>query len=259
MTLAGIVLAAGQGTRMKSTLPKVAHDILGKQMILWPLDALRRAGVSQIAVVISPLHDVVAQCVKNYSAEQQLPICCAYQEVARGTGDAARVGLAGLKASGLPPPESFLVTVGDTPLVTTQTFSDFFAFHKKSENAVSILGFEAANPFGYGRILQDASGEFLSIREQKDCTEEEARVRLCNSGIMCVAFSEAEGLLADLTTDNRAQEYYLTEVPALARKRGLKVGVSCSTSEDELRGVNTQEQLAEVTAILQRKLQEQSK
>jgi bifunctional UDP-N-acetylglucosamine pyrophosphorylase/glucosamine-1-phosphate N-acetyltransferase len=257
-TFVAIVLAAGQGTRMKASLPKVAHTVLGRPLLLWPLHALVQAGVHQTAVVLSPQHPTVEQVVRRFAEVGAGSVRVCYQNEPRGTGHAAMAGLTCWSGPNLraDQPDHILVTMGDAPLVRSDTFSSFMNSHASSGAAVSILAFTAGNPAGYGRVVQDKDGQFLQIKEEKDCTDLERQVRLCHSGILALRMSDAERLLSLVDADNAAGEYYLTAVAGIAQQQGLGVHVFSGVAEDEVAGVNTQSQLAAAAAILQRRILE---
>jgi bifunctional UDP-N-acetylglucosamine pyrophosphorylase/glucosamine-1-phosphate N-acetyltransferase len=238
-----IVLAAGKGTRMKSARPKVLHEIAGRSMLGHVLEAAATAGASELAVVIGPgMDEVRAEAVrlapgaKVYVQENQL-----------GTADAvlaAREAIAAHKGD-------VLVLYADTPLIEPSTIGRLRRMLDTGAR-VAALGFEARDPYGYGRLLTDASGELTAIREEKDANEEERKVRLCNSGVLAFRIDGLAGLLGAIGNANAKGEYYLTDAVALARGRGLKAGlVVCR--EDEVLGVNARDQLAMAEAIWQRR------
>ncbi len=260
--VACVVLAAGQGKRMRSVLPKVVHPALGKPLVHWSLDALRQAGFVRAVVVVSPAQSEVHASVDAYRRRHRgFAVTQAFQQQALGTGDAARWGFQALVNDTQSVIEStLLIVTGDTPLLKPETLRRFVDFHKSANYAVSLIGFVTPNPFGYGRVLQGGAGEFLGIREEKDCSVEERKVNLCNSGIMCVESRLMGDFLAKLEPNNAAGEYYLTDVPGLAlgldhtRQTASGVGVFVSNEAAEFEGVNTQQQLAAAAAVLQRRI-----
>lgn len=254
-SFAAIILAAGQGTRMKATLPKVVHTVLGRPLLLWPLHALEGAGVADTAVVLSQRYPSVVDLVQEFAESSSGHIGVCFQNEARGTGHAAQIGLDALKGLSARP-RDVLVTMGDAPLVRSSTFAEFMVSHRQSGAAVSLLAFTARDPTGYGRVLHSSSGEFEAIREEKDCTEVERSVTLCHSGILAMREDVAELLLSEIDADNKAGEYYLTSVAGGAKRRGLSVHVFRGASEEEVGGVNSQSQLASAAAVLQRRVLE---
>ena len=237
-----VILAAGKGTRMRSALPKVLHPVAGRSLVGHVIGAAQRADAAGIAVVVGPGMDNVRD-----EALRQHPAARIYiQRDQRGTADAllaAREALAGHTGN-------VIVLFGDTPLLTPATIAAAEA--GLAENHVVVVGFDAADPTGYGRILTDSAGAVTAIREHKDASEAERAVRLCNSGVMGLRAEGLLGLLDAIGNDNAKGEFYLTDVVEIARSRGLPVGY-VTTAEDETRGVNDRAQLAEVEKLWQQR------
>ena len=231
-----ILLAAGRGTRMRSSLPKVLHPIAGKPMVLHALDAARDAGADALAVVIGhgadAVRDVVAPAGTFLQAEQL------------GTAHAV---LAAREAIGRGARE-VLVLYGDTPLLTGASLRRAREA-LTGDVAVAVVGFEATRPEGYGRLLTDGDA-LLAIREEKDASDAERAVTLCNSGIMAMHGDHALALLDAVGCDNAKGEFYLTDVVEIARERGLDATFTLAP-EAELMGVNDRVQLAEAEATWQ--------
>lgn len=250
----GIVLGAGQGKRMKSTLPKIAHLLCGKPLIIWVFESLIQAGIKRIILVISPDHtETIRQIIQNAKFNSEVQIFFSYQDVPLGTGHAVSCGIHGIQEHFLDSPDNskkdklnILVAYGDTPAVQADTFKKFIEFHEHEKNIFTILAFKAKIPFGYGRIIIDQQGGFLAIREEKDCNEEEKKLDLCNSGLLCGKLIKFTELLPQLENKNSQGEYYLTDVSILGKKSGYKVGVMVGNDEHEFLGVNSQEQLLEL-------------
>lgn len=253
----GVVLAAGMGKRMNSTLPKVAHKLQGKALVIWAIESLIAAGINKIIVVISPTQTLVEKIISEYQFTKNVKINYAYQEKPLGTGHATQCGISGVEQHFLSPSKSYkdlniLVAYGDTPAVTGETFKNFISFHKKNNNIFSILAFVAKNPFGYGRILTDPNDNFESIREEKDCNEEQKKISLCNSGFQCAKYEAMKEYLPLLKNKNAANEYYLTDLPIIAKEAGNKVNYLVGKDESEFLGINSQEQLAEMEIKLKK-------
>jgi bifunctional UDP-N-acetylglucosamine pyrophosphorylase / glucosamine-1-phosphate N-acetyltransferase len=253
----GIILAAGQGKRMKTDRPKVAHEVLGRPLVIWAIESMRQAGIRTIAVVLSPNQKSVIELVKKYEANFDVELVVALQEIALGTGHAALCGLNELiKNQKISESQlnfqNVLIGFGDTPAVRPETFGRFVTQHLTQQNDVTVFAFRPPMPFGYGRILKTASGDFLSIREEKDCSEVEKLEQLCNSGLLCANAKILVEVLPHLSTQNASGEHYLTDVPAVAKK----VGIYESTETTELQGVNSQSQLAEIAEFMQFKILE---
>jgi len=238
-----IVLAAGEGTRMRSALPKVLHRIGGCTLLAHVLTSALKAGGSEIAVVVGPDHDAVAQAARALAPRAKIFV----QKERRGTAHAV---LAARKAitSGT---DDILVIFGDTPLVRPETLTQLRAALSRGA-AVAVLGFRPTNPAGYGRLLTH-DDDLLAIREDRDASEAERKIRLCNGGLMALAGDKALAILDAIGNANAKSEYYLSDAVAIAREMGLKA-VAIETGEDDMRGINTKAQLAETEAILQKRL-----
>ena len=238
--IAAVVLAAGMGTRMKSSLPKVMHRVAGRPMVSHLLATLDGMGVEKNVVVVGPDMEIVTQTVA--------PVPTVVQEKRLGTADAvkpARAFLDGFDGS-------VLILYGDTPLITESTLNAMLAEREKG-NTVVVLGFYPADPGRYGRLIVDKAGGLREIVEYKDATEEQRAVRLCNSGVMCVDGKKLFSLLDRIGNDNAAREYYLTDLVALARADGDKVSL-VEGSEEEMTGANSRADLALLEKIAQGRL-----
>ena len=242
--IAAIVLAAGKGTRMKSDLPKVLHKIAGRSMIGHVLAALAPLRPERQVVVISPGQDDVAAAVA--------PVSTAVQPEALGTGDAVRAALdtlAGFKGT-------VLVAFGGDPMFTTRTMR-MLADARNVENPpdVVVLGFQTDNPDRYGSLVQDAEGRLEAIVEVSEAHTIDRPVRLYNAGIMAIDGAKLPDFIAGLTTDNAKGEYYLTDVPRIARAAGGYVAV-VEAPEIETMGVDSRADLARAEAVMQRRLRD---
>jgi bifunctional UDP-N-acetylglucosamine pyrophosphorylase / glucosamine-1-phosphate N-acetyltransferase len=242
-TSLAVVLAAGEGTRMRSSRPKVLHEIGGRSLIGHALCAAAAAG-GRIAVVVGPGQDAIVAAAMAFAPDAAFYI----QEERRGTADAVLAAKAAL-AQGA---DDVVVAFADTPLVTPQTIMRLRGALTAGA-AVAVLGFRPADPAGYGRLIVDDGGTLAAIREDSDATSAERTVGLCNSGLMALAGSTALTILHHIRDDNAKRELYLSDAVAVARAMGLKA-VALEADEDEVRGVNTQAQLAEAEAVLQRRL-----
>jgi bifunctional UDP-N-acetylglucosamine pyrophosphorylase / glucosamine-1-phosphate N-acetyltransferase len=239
-----IVLAAGEGTRMKSDRPKVLHEVAGRSMLGHVLDAVAEAGVEAVAVVIGPDRDDVRAEALKLAPEAQVFV----QTERRGTAHAVLAARAAI-AKGY---DDVIVLFADTPLVTGATISALR--NALAEGAgVAALGFYAANPFGYGRLLQDGAGQLLAIREEKDASVAERAVKLCNAGLMALDGREALDWLGRIGSNNAKGEYYLTDIIEIARAVGRVAGI-VTAEEAEVLGVNDRIQLAEAEAVAQARL-----
>ncbi|MFD2251380.1 bifunctional UDP-N-acetylglucosamine pyrophosphorylase/glucosamine-1-phosphate N-acetyltransferase [Pseudochelatococcus lubricantis] len=238
-----VVLAAGEGTRMLSRLPKILHRIANRPIVSHVLDSVRAAGVESVAVVVGPGREDVAAEVRSTAPGATIHI----QQERLGTAHAALAARAALEAGA----DDVIIAFGDTPLVEPQTFDRLRAVLTKGASVV-VLGFEAKDPTGYGRLLIE-DGELVAIREHRDASEAERAIRLCNGGIMAIAGAHALPLLEKIDNANAKGEYYLTDVVAHARAAGLHAKALVA-GEEELLGINDRAQLAAAEAVIQNRL-----
>jgi bifunctional UDP-N-acetylglucosamine pyrophosphorylase/glucosamine-1-phosphate N-acetyltransferase len=239
-----IVLAAGEGTRMKSETPKVMHQVAGRSMLAHVLASVAAAGVEDVAVVVGPGRDDVRAETLRLSPDARVFV----QTERLGTAHAVLAAREAI-ARGV---DDIVVLFADTPLVTADTILRLRAALAEGAGVVA-LGFLAADPFGYGRLLQDAEGRLVAIREEKDASESERAIRLCNAGLMAIDGAAALSLLEKIGNDNAKGEYYLTDLVELARagRREARVVVA---DEIEVLGVNDRIQLAQAEAVAQTRL-----
>lgn len=243
MDIAVIILAAGQGTRMKSRLPKVLHPLCGRPMVHTVLDLARSLSPTRIITVIGPDMEALQCSVTAFCPEAQ----CVIQTTQCGTADA--VGAA------LPLLEGFsgkvVILYGDTPLIAENTVKKMLV--GMEESAVTVLGFCAKNPAEYGRLITHNDNELLSIIEFREASEEQKKITLCNSGVMTVKGTLLAELLAGVGNNNAKGEYYLTDIIALARDKGYGCRF-IEADEEEVLGINSRQQLAEAEAVAQKRL-----
>jgi len=241
-SLAVIVLAAGDGTRMKSTRPKVLHEIAHRPMLCHVLDAVAPLQPGRTLVVIGKDMPAVAAAAAPAEIVVQSP--------ALGTGHAVKVALVALgDVAG-----DVLVLVGDAALITTETLASLLAERRRAPAAaVAVLGMRPTNPGAYGRLVVAADGSLEAIVEARDATPEQRAITLCNSGVIALDGRSASDLVGAIENQNAKHEYYLTDVVAIARKRGLL----CRTIEapaEETVGVNSRAELAVAEATMQQRL-----
>jgi bifunctional UDP-N-acetylglucosamine pyrophosphorylase/glucosamine-1-phosphate N-acetyltransferase len=240
-----IVLAAGQGTRMRSDRPKVLHAIAGRSLLAHVLEAIRAADLEHTAVVVAAGAEPVAAEARRVMPEAEIFV----QGEQRGTADAVLAARPALEGA----PRDALVVFGDTPLIRPRTLARMREALAAGA-ALVVLGFRAGNPSGYGRLLlQD--GSLLAVREEVEATPAERAIDLCNGGMMAFAGDTALPVLEQIGNQNRKGEYYLTDAVAITRAAGRKA-VVIETEEDEVRGINTKTQLAETEAVLQQRLRQ---
>ena len=238
-----VILAAGQGTRMKSKLYKVLHPVCGKAMVDHVLTQLERVGIDQIVTVVGHGADQVKQLLGDRTTY-------ALQAEQLGTGHAVMQAedVLGQK-DGIT-----LVTCGDTPLFTAETFKQLFACHEQQGAAATVLTAHTDQPFGYGRIIRDAAGTVAKIVEQKDATPEEAAVQEINTGVYCFNNRELFAALHQLSNDNAQGEYYLTDVIGILKQAGKQVGAFQMDDFTESMGVNDRVALANATRVMQQRI-----
>jgi bifunctional UDP-N-acetylglucosamine pyrophosphorylase/glucosamine-1-phosphate N-acetyltransferase len=240
-----IVLAAGEGTRMRSARPKVLHAVAGRSLLAHVLAAVAEAGVTTTAVVIGPGQDAVADVVKRVLPDAAIFV----QREQRGTAHAVLAAKSAIERGA----DDILIVYGDTPLVRPQTLSRLRA-RLADGAAVAVLGFRPADAAGYGRLIM-AGNELIAIREEADASAGERAIKLCNGGIMAFAGANALAILERIGDHNRKSEFYLTDAVEVARGMKLRA-VAVEVEEDDVRGINTKSQLAEAEAVAQQRLRQ---
>ncbi|WP_426433527.1 bifunctional UDP-N-acetylglucosamine diphosphorylase/glucosamine-1-phosphate N-acetyltransferase GlmU [Bradyrhizobium genosp. P] len=238
-----VVLAAGEGTRMRSSLPKVLHPVAGQSLLAHVLNAAAAGEGSSLAVVIGPDHEAVAAEARRIRPDAQVFV----QRERLGTAHAVLAAREAL-AHGA---DDLLVAFGDTPLISAETFARMRAPLRQGA-ALAVLGFQAADPTGYGRLVVDG-GKLVAIREHADASPEQRKITLCNAGVMAFDGSRALAIIEKIGNSNAKGEYYLPDAVGIVRDLGLEA-VVIETSEDEVRGINTNAQLAEAEAVMQARL-----
>lgn len=246
MSIAVIILAAGKGTRMKSALPKVMHPIAGRPMILAVLEAAKALSPSHIVAVIGPDMEPLEKNILASNPDVQ----CVVQKNRLGTGDAVKTAL--------PLLEGFIgdvvILYGDTPLIRLATLQKMLARLKDTDSpCMTVLGFNAADPAEYGRLIVNSDRLLEEIVEYREATDAQRRVTLCNSGVLAVNGALLRLLLESVTNQNSKQEYYLTDIIGIARKNN-HICAFVEGHEQEVLGVNSRAQLAEAEAIVQQQL-----
>ena len=246
-TCLAIVLAAGEGTRMRATRPKVLHAIGQRSLLAHALEAAKLAGAGDIAVVVAPGQDAVEAEARRVAPKAQM----FEQAERRGTAHAVLAARRALKPKSGRTADDILVMFADTPLLRAENLKALRAALAKGAS-VAVLGFTPADPAGYGRLVRRGD-DLLAIREEKDASAVEREIAFCNGGLMALAGDKALKILERIGNANAKSEYYLTDAVAIAREMGLKA-VALAAEEDDVRGVNTQAQLAEAEAVLQKRL-----
>jgi bifunctional UDP-N-acetylglucosamine pyrophosphorylase/glucosamine-1-phosphate N-acetyltransferase len=244
-TCLAIVLAAGEGTRMRSARPKVLHPLAGRSLLAHVLGSIAEAGVTATAVVIGPGEDAVAAEVKRVCRDAE----CFVQPERRGTAHAVLAARAAIARQA----DDILIVYGDTPLVQPASLSRLRAAIADGA-AVAVLGFRASDSTGYGRLIVD-NGELVAIREEVDASASERKTALCNGGTMALAGKTALAILERIGDHNRKHEFYLTDAVEIARGMALPAA-AVEIEEDDMRGINTKKQLAEAEAVAQQRLRQ---
>jgi len=244
-TCLAVVLAAGEGTRMRSSRPKVLHEVAGRSLLAHVLSAVKGAGVRAAAVVVGPDSEAVAEEAKRILPAAQTFV----QRERRGTAHAVLAAREALKGGA----EDILVIFADTPLISAETLKKLRdALHHGA--SVAVLGFRAENPTGYGRLITNGH-RLVAIREEKDASAEERGITLCNGGLMALKGEVALDILDRIGDKNTKREFYLTDAVAIADGMALEA-VALETTEDEVRGINTRAQLADAEDVLQWRLRD---
>lgn len=241
MELRAIILAAGEGTRMKSKLPKVLHKVCGETMLNHVIGAARGAKVKESIVIVGHQADMVKE---SLSPE----IKTAVQEQQLGTGHAVMMAEDYIR-DGI-----VIVLCGDGPLITEKTLNEMVDYHKEKDFKATVLTADLPNPKGYGRIVRDPEGELKKIVEEKDASEEEKAIREINSGIYCFDGRLLREALPKLKNNNAQNEYYLTDILTVMASMGFKMGAYKTEDYEEIMAVNSREQLAEVEAIMRERI-----
>lgn len=238
-----VVLAAGKGTRMKSQLYKVLHQVCGKSMVEHVVEAAQAIEPDKIVTVVGNGAEEVKKVLAGKSE-------FALQAKQLGTGDA--VLTAGKELAGKD--GATLVITGDTPLFTSETFQKLFDYHQNKGNAATVLTAQAPNPYGYGRIIRDDQDNVLRIVEQKDGTPEDLKVTEINTGVFCFDNKQLFEALTHVNNRNAQGEYYLTDVLEILRNEGQRIGAYRMRDFSESIGVNDRVALAQATKIMQERI-----
>ena len=240
-----LILAAGQGKRIKSDIPKVLHKVCGKEMVNHVIDNMRKAEVEDINVIIGKGAELVKEGTKDRMVTYSM------QEEQLGTGHAVKCAADFLRGK----KGTVVVFAGDAPLTKEATIENLINEHEKNKNAATLLSAIVEDPTGYGRIIRDKDGDVLKIVEHKDCNEEELLVNEMNAAMYCFDIEELVNSLEKLSNDNNQGEYYLTDVIGILKSEGKKVGAVVTDYEDTI-GVNSRAQLAEAEEILRKRINE---
>jgi len=241
-----LILAAGKGVRMKSTLPKVLHILMGKPMIHYVIDTVRQAGASDVFVVIGYGKALLEKAL------QDKHVHLVEQAQQLGTGHAVQCFAAQFPT----PPENLLVVCGDTPLLSAESLKALQMEHSAKRPAVTMLTLDMAEPGNYGRILRDSQGRVCAIREAKDCTLEQKLIKEVNLAVYLFDGKSLFERLPHLKNQNRQNEYYLTDLIEMFYSDGKKIVSVKERDESSTLGINSRSDLAKVAGILKSQILE---
>ena len=235
-----IVLAAGQGTRMKSDLAKVLHTLLGRPLIHYVMDCVMEVGFTRNLIVIGFQKDRVRDVLEDYAVE------FVDQDEQGGTGHAVQLALRQIRETD----GAVAVLSGDAPFLLPSTLRSLLAQHISSGCDCTVLTAALEDPLGYGRIARDSSGNVVAIVEDADCTDEQKRIREVNSGMYCFRLRSLISCIKLLRNDNVQDELYLTDVVRIMHSKGMMLGTFAANDWREILGINTVEQLKQGEMIL---------
>lgn len=241
--LKAIILAAGEGTRMKSKKSKVLHEIMRKPMLSYVIDTAKACGAESVCVVVGHQAEQVQQAI------QEQDVCFALQTERKGTGHAVKMAADFIEAQ-----KDILILYGDTPLITADTLQAILESHHTAKNSVTVVSAMVEDATGYGRIIRDAAGNFMKSVEHKDATEAERAVKEINTGIYVFQGAALQSALGRLQNNNAQGEYYLPDCLEILLQDGERVGAYTAADETEFFGVNSRVQLAEAAEILKKRI-----
>ena len=243
-----VVLAAGEGTRMKSQIPKVLHEMAGRSILGHVLAATAPLGAKELRVVVGSSRERVEGHVAQIAPGASIVV----QEQRNGTGHAVQLALADAQAEG-----SVLILAGDTPLLRSNTLQEFIDAHYEYNSVASVLTSIVPEPFGYGRIIRSESEQLLRIVEERDATLEQREIDEINTGVYIFDIATLRNAVAQLKSSNAQGELYLTDVIALIQGEGKQVAAILSNDYTETLGINDRAQLAECGAIMRDRINDE--
>jgi UDP-N-acetylglucosamine diphosphorylase/glucosamine-1-phosphate N-acetyltransferase len=244
-----IILAAGQGTRMKSSKAKVLHEILGKPMVMYVVETAQKIADQNVVLVVGSQAEKVRSVVS-----ENADIIFAVQEEQLGTGHAVSCALPYLSDS----TKEVIILCGDVPLITYGTLMRFFEDHVNAKRDISLLAVELDNPEGYGRILFDENRRLLGIAEEADASTEQKRINTINTGIYCVRKAFLFDSLKQVNSENVQGEFYLTDIVEIGYREGRVAGVMVGDDWEEAVGVNNPQDLIQAENILRKRIRNRS-
>lgn len=244
-----IILAAGEGTRMKSKTSKVLHKLCNRSMLSYIIDASKEAKVDEIIVIVGNNEDQIKNEFKD-----QVKYVRQYlgKEFPYGTGYAVK-----LAENYIADEDKILVLTGDIPLIRGKTLENFINYHNDNKNDATVLSAILDDPSGLGRIVLDNNGQLLKIVEEKDCSDEERKIKEINSGVLIFNGNKLKYALNRLDTNNSQGELYITDVFGVLKELGSNISTFKVKDADETKGINNKVQLAELEAIMRRRINEE--
>jgi len=237
----GLILAAGLGTRMKSSKAKVLHEVLFKPMLLHVLDTVKTLNLDHTYVIVGHQREKVAELVAGYRAS------CLVQEEQHGTGHAVLCAEKELSRIG----GTVLILSGDVPLIKADSLRAMLAAHAENKASLTLMTTMLADPTNYGRIIRNSEGRLLEIVEEKDATDQQKKIREINAGIYCAELPFLFEALKKVGRDNKQGEIYLTDIVKIAIETGRKVDIFSGAGGEELLGINSRSELAAANKYLQ--------
>ena len=237
--LATVIMAAGKGTRMKSNLPKVLHLVDDKPMLIHIIDLARQLNSNKIIVILGYKKDLVIEAIKSENVEYVI------QEPQLGTGHAVQQTESLLKDF----MGDVLVLSGDVPLLRKSTIEKMLKIHREADNGATVLTTIFENPHGYGRVIRKNNDTLDYIIEEKDCTDEQRKIKYINAGIYIFKAKELFPTLNKIKNDNKQNEYYLPDALKYIANAGQSIALHITSEPIEITGVNTVEQLRDLNLI----------
>ncbi len=241
MTKCAVILAGGEGKRMKMDKPKPLAEVLSQPMLRWVINSVRRAGIDKICVV----KGFGKEYIEEFVSTLDFPVETVFQAERLGTGHAVMQAKDFLSEN----KGSVVILNGDAPFMDAQTISDSYDYHTGNGNAATVISAKVGDPTGYGRIVRDSDGELVAIVEQKDADEKIAAINEVSSGGYWFDTEKLLSVLGEIKSDNKANEYYLPDAIKILFSKNEKLGAFTAKSADTVLGANDREQLKELENI----------
>lgn len=241
MSNCAIILAGGEGKRMKMNKPKPLAPVLNQPMLKWVINSVKRAGVDDICIVKGFGKEYIDEFVKTLD----FPVETVFQAERLGTGHAVMQGKDFLKSH----KGNVVILNGDAPFMDSKTITDSLEYHNKNKNSATVISAKVSDPTGYGRIVRDTEGNVIAIVEQKDADQNVVKINEVNSGGFWFDSEKLLSVLDEIKSDNNAKEYYLPDALKLLQRKGEKIGAFTASSPDTVLGANDPQQLKELEEI----------